>query len=354
MKTKISFIILSSLLLLFVGCKDELTTGVNFSITAVSDSSRISADTLIVKKLKNVTFNFDGTPDFITFYSGEAGHEYNKRDLIYAPTDSSKLSFTSYALNGTIPGTLKVYLSTSLTGLIGVKSTDSLYTILPVKKLDSISVASTNWIDITDSCHLVTASGTTSKVVIRLNSYIGKRITLAFKYKTTVNTETQPSWEIRSLKIVSKYTSGDSLVLTPAAIQSVASKQLATDITFRSLDILDNTLTKTLNPYTSSGIGRWNLPTNGTATSPTPFVKLAISSTGAGLALNEDWLVSNPIPLNERTPDTGVGVKIMSLRVPSYSYSFSAKGVYKVTFVAQNNNSFANSSVVKTVVIKVE
>jgi len=354
MKTKISFIILSSLLLLFVGCKDELTTGVNFSITAVSDSSRISADTLIVKKLKNVTFNFDGTPDFITFYSGEAGHEYNKRDLIYAPTDSSKLSFTSYALNGTIPGTLKVYLSTSLTGLIGVKSTDSLYTILPVKKLDSISVASTNWIDITDSCHLVTASGTTSKVVIRLNSYIGKRITLAFKYKTTVNTETQPSWEIRSLKIVSKYTSGDSLVLTPAAIQSVASKQLATDITFRSLDILDNTLTKTLNPYTSSGIGRWNLPTNGTATSPTPFVKLAISSTGAGLALNEDWLVSNPIPLNERTPDTGVGVKIMSLRVPSYSYSFSAKGVYKVTFVAQNNNSFANSEVVKTIIIKVE
>jgi PKD repeat protein len=42
------------------------------------------------------------------------------------------------------------------------------------------------------------------------------------------------------------------------------------------------------------------------------------------------------------------------LRVPSYSYAFTTKGVYKVTFVAKNANSLAKSEIVKSIIIKVE
>ena len=58
-------------------CDKELKEETAMEVGVVTDSN-VSFDgkTVTVKKGNPVTFSFDGDPDFISFFSGEIGHEY--------------------------------------------------------------------------------------------------------------------------------------------------------------------------------------------------------------------------------------------------------------------------------------
>ena len=64
-------------------CDKELKEETAMEVGVVTDSN-VSFDgkTVTVKKGSPVTFSFDGDPDFISFFSGEIGHEYKHRDRI--------------------------------------------------------------------------------------------------------------------------------------------------------------------------------------------------------------------------------------------------------------------------------
>lgn len=87
-----------------------------------------------------VTFLFTGNPDYITFYSGETGHEYQYKDRITAgvktdigtPIKNMTTKFTSYTYTFAAAGTYKVTFDASNTNIYGVKE--------DVKELD-ITVA---------------------------------------------------------------------------------------------------------------------------------------------------------------------------------------------------------------------
>ena len=176
----IIFSILSVVLTVFSSCENQLEVPVNFDFTATSDGATYSGDTMIINSASVVNFTFNTNADMITFYSGENGHEYSKRNMTQTPVsdiDSCYLTFTNKPQFGNIPGTLKVYLSTSFKGLT-----------LSNKSTDSISVLNENWINLTDSCNISTTNNVTNNSKISLKSYVNSKVTLAFLYNTTDNT----------------------------------------------------------------------------------------------------------------------------------------------------------------------
>lgn len=322
MKKNILILISLALLLSFSACESELDKKVEFNIHPTSQGAVIDGDILIVSKSEPVVFHISGNPDFISFYSGEAGHEYSKRNQTEIPIDeiTSTLKFTGFAQYGVIPNTMSVYLSTSFSGLIGKGN----------KAADSLRIEQNDWIDITALCNLPTTSNGTSDVEIPVDEYLGKRLTIAFLYHTTQNASTQPTWEIRDLKIVNTETKTGQKSELPA-----------TSMGFNPFDMY---VIGDLAYNSGTGPGIWN--TNAT--------RLRISSSPAGNPMNKDWIISMPFVINSRQVDKGVGIKTITDNVvESYSYTYQKEGVYTVTFVGSNANVEHISESVKNITIKV-
>lgn len=319
-------------LLLLVGCDDKLKEDAKLDISIISEGSLYEGDVLVVYDSTDVVFNFSGNPDFITFYSGEAGHEYSKRHLTESPIDevNSHLEFKTknqYGNAATVQGTLRVYLSTTFEGMYKNN-----------KKADSLNVENNSWINVTTECEIPNTPNTTSnRINLPLDTYLGQKLTIAFQYYTTNNTAAQPVWEILDLKIVNtNKTTG------------LRSELKATSLGFTPLDMyaVGNAAYNTVNNNTE---GVWNLSNISNASDP----KMRIHSSGAGKPLNHDWLISNPVIVNARTPDSGVGIKTITNYLDSYTHVYNKPGTYTVTIIARNANFESSSEVIKEYTIKV-
>ena len=67
--------------LCLVSCDKELKEETAMEVGVVTDNNvSFNGNTVTVKKGSPVTFSFNGDPDFITFFSGEIGHEYKHRN----------------------------------------------------------------------------------------------------------------------------------------------------------------------------------------------------------------------------------------------------------------------------------
>ena len=116
-------------------CDKELKEETAMEVGVVTDSN-VSFDgkTVTVKKGSPVTFSFDGDPDFISFFSGEIGHEYKHRDRIeMQPEDVEKceINFSilyDYGNAKTIEGSTHILISDRFGGISGnnVKKTKKL------------------------------------------------------------------------------------------------------------------------------------------------------------------------------------------------------------------------------------
>lgn len=310
---------------IFVSCEDELGKDVEFNVSANTPDNIWDKDTLVVNAGDTIDFHFSGNPDIISFYSGEAGHEYAMRNMTEYPADEiiSELAFSTMPQYGIIPGTLKVYLSTTFTGLLGND-----------KKADSLAIIKEGvWTDISDLCNLPTETNQTKQAKVSLQEYLGKQLTIAFLYETEINTSTQPTWVITDLQVVNIMKTGGS-----SAIR-------AGNLGFTPFDMYNQ---KT--PYTNgTGSGVWNLSNISAATST-----MRIQSSPSGNPLNQDWLICNPFKINKRIPDTAVGVKSMPNNMEDYSYAYKKKGTYTVDFMASRVNYEHSSETVRELYIRVE
>jgi hypothetical protein len=325
---KLKIFIFSTIILPFLtGCDDGLKEKVKFDVTVESEGSSMIKDTLVVKKSTPVQFNFYGNPNFITFYSGESGHiyQYRERTLLSKDEITSELRFSSFAQYGTIPGTLKVYLSSTF----GEMSLDR------DKKADSTKIVTHNWIDISDQCNLPTTSSTTLRdAAIPLDDYLGQNLIIAFLYQPLNNTAAQPTWEIQSLRIVNtSKTDGSESTLAAGSMGLTPFDMYAAG-------------TAAYQSGTTSGI--WNL--SNIAATP-PRVRMQSSSIGADI--NKDWLITKPIVINACTPDMGVGIKTIINRLDNYVYQYNKAGIYTVTMIGRNNNFESSSEIIREILIKV-
>lgn len=302
MKSKI-LSVLALVLILFSACENIMEQELIFDVNvAPAPNVNISDSIVTAPKGTVLKFNFTGEPDFISF----SFSRFNATKSI--------LSFTAQPAWGThIANTLNVYL---------FETSDTL--LLNNPKIDSTTIINRKWTDITSLCNLPTVANVTGKANISLNEYRGKKVCVAFRYKTDFVADWQPTWTIGNLQI------NDTLENSTTKIKTI----LASTMGFKPFDMLNMA-----NSYLSAdAAGVWYLA------NPASIV---IKRTPSGGVLNNDWLISKPIEiakgintlsLNTTNSTTVFPVKNTTDRINSYSYNFTNAGEYTLTFFASNAN----------------
>jgi hypothetical protein len=193
---------------------------------------------------------------------------------------------------------------------------------------DSTKVSTHNWTNISTLSNLPIAANQKRNAVIPINEYRGKKLVIAFRYKTEYAPDWQPLWSITDLLIENTRITDDSNV----------SNYLAATMGFTPFDILNRA-----NPYRNENLsGVWN------TINP---ASMQIRQTARNSALNEDWLISKSIevPLGLTENSVPKGVKNTTLAVDSYSHTFSDIGEYTISFKASNYNYKFHDSATKTI-----
>ncbi|SMC91213.1 DUF5017 domain-containing protein [Pedobacter nyackensis] len=293
--------------------------------SAVSDFS-VSLDPENTYEVnKTITFNFDGNPNYLTFYSGELGNNYKLLDRSMVDPEGLQafIQFKVKVEDAAPDNTLKLMISDNFTGL-----TTKNY------KADSTAIFDSEWTDLSTAAQFPIAQNGEANVNLDISQYLTKPTSIAFKYVAVPNaTKKQPKWTISNLHILLESPNGDQ-------VESLDSTRRG----FVPFDFLDK-----ITPYTNRTTeGRWNVSF--------PQTTMVLASTAAGLTKpsNLDWVISKPTILNQTSRDLGIVVKSMQERKTSFGYKFSKAGDYEVVFVAKNSNFENESVVVKRLTVSIK
>ena len=280
------------LLLGSIGCKKFTLTAPDFDVAIT---------TLNYKVGDTVTFNCSGNADYVTFYSGELGYNY---DFIHRTEANGEpqLKFMSFVQNPATVDSLKL------------KATNNLHS------WDAEGIANASWTDITNRAILSTGKDSTPSGIIRLNDFmLNDSFVLAFRYSGFVGSPypIASRWTIRGVTISNVL--ADSSSYTLATIGTCYWTGISTCDT-----------------------SNWYLNQQAN------YIQTTRKATSV------QWALTAPFKLNKVTPDVGVSIKTMGgATLTSYNYSYSKAGTYKVVFLAFNANSKEEKQVMRQFVINV-
>ena len=300
-------------------CDKELKEETAMEVGVVTDSN-VSFDgkTVTVKKGNPVTFSFDGDPDFISFFSGEIGHEYKHRNRIeMQPEDVEKceINFSvvyDYGSAKTIEGSTHILISDQFEGISGNN----------VEK-DKEAVTNCEWTELVSQDELPKATKDTKDYSCPLISYLGKEISIAFRLNPLDNSSTMPVIHIKGLQLNLEFNNGKSTTINAKNFEFSA-----LNVTYNLDDLSKNNthLTKL-----KEALGNKNLTLE--------EMKSAEYADKIGYTKGDTWLISNSILLNGSCdPDAGVAIKNISQSLEIYSHTYEEAGTYTATFVANNAN----------------
>ncbi len=278
------------MLVVVYSCNKVGLVNPSFDVTTSKNTYKVG-DTVI--------FNFSGNPDFIVYYSGEAGFKYQNRNRLTDSGGITQLQFVSSVSQGNQTGNLALLISNNFNG-----------------SLDSNSIHSANWIDITKKATLSTGTASTPSGIVDLSSFqtSGNPYYIAFKYQTNFANGTKArQWIIGNFQVTNFFP--DSCVGNVADDINTAGFQ-ATSVRGDSL--------------------KWSV-----AATTLKFLP------GFPNNIDEDWVISKPMDFNQVSPDQGVAIKNTSFQLNDFRYLFSKAGSYDITFVATNVNGSNQSSVIK-------
>lgn len=301
-----------SLMACLWACKKGSVTSPEFDVVA---------DRQTIKANETVNFSFSGQPDFITFYSGEAGKQY-ANSARYSALGKATLEFSSSNANGSQQNTMALLVSTDFQG----KGVDNSTTVSNIGKA--------TWTNITSRAVLATAASTPSgQIDLTDFATANKPVYIAFKY-TGASGSTQKKWNIISPKVTNTLSDGRAFIVadhTAAAISNNGNTNIVSP-GWVSSNVL-NTYNWTLSSATWSITGA--------------------TSAALATAPAEAWLFSGPIDLQKTVPDFGTVIKDITNAAVPYAYTFKTAGTYKVTFVGTNNNVYGSKSQVRELTITV-
>lgn len=288
--------------------QDNIVNGVEFHVTLDPENNYVAG--------QPVGFHFSGDADFIVFYSGEEGHEYQYRDRSSFPAEeveSLTLDMQYMASWGT-EGGMDIYVSNTFPGLDGHDGEKDRQTLRDMEaggmqgwtKLNYVEGPSEVWthqsydltpyvedFSIAFHWHPWTNGFSRSQ---RTYNMIGK-----FTHKIAGMNDVQTN--LRALPFVSVWMNeqekdpymhdhrGDS-----TSIATVRFEDTRYDLYFQGC-----------NQY---------------------FLDYELDS----------WVISSPHTFNNVKADTGVPIKNVVTELRSYSYTFEKAGTYKVTFLGANSN----------------
>lgn len=317
MKLKIFFICTIGSLF-FLSCSKNIEAPNNFDVKTESTTYTITDP---VSKSVTVRFNFSGSADFVTFYSGEFGKNYDYKDRIYSTNDSVIFSFSS-ALNTNGNGILGVFISQDFSGT---------YTKEELQKA--------SWIDlnsqfISPNFALATSSVAVSSNAINLSSFQATDVKtyIAFKYAATAGA-VQKKWTISNVSLTHKIDDNQSYVLLDNGLSNSSPGWQNIKVTSDS-SWSPKSITSVRNPFSFAG---------------------AVTAAAAVTDI-ESWLVSGAVDLTKVVQDYGTPIKgIADNQLRFYDYSFSKAGVYNVVFLAQNSDiNGVSQQVVKQITLTIQ
>ena len=284
-------LILFTFLVLITSCNKVVTPNLDFNVTTNANTYRVG-DT--------VTFNLSGNPNYIVFYSGEPGKQYQYSKRGYLTGGKPTISFTTTVTDTILPDTLlNVLLSLNFTGTN-----------------NKVGIANASWTDITNRFTLSNGVANTPSGLVDISDLVSADtipVTLAFRYR--IPSKRKTNWSIQNLFINTILSAGDA---TP--IYNLASG-------FTAVDSLNTAI-------------KWNVST----------ASLSTSGSSATSAASEDWVLSKPFFPYRTTMDQGTAIKsIADVAVNKYQYTFNTAGKYTVTFVAQNANIYDTKVAMKTI-----
>lgn len=332
---------------LFIGaCSDGLDeeVGLNVKVTT-NENVSFDGQIITVKKGTPVEFNLSGDPDFLTFFSGEAGskYEYRKRETIDPSLiKSSTLNFSLWFQYGNPTTMLEkhVYISDEFTGLYKDNyEADSLL----VEQFE----ADSKWKElIPQSDFPAAAVGSADKATsysYDMSQYMGKRVAIAICYRGIANTSAQSKMYFEKMHINNVMNTGQEAQFSAGSFGftpiNMKNKWNLKDQKGMEKDREYGTVTNN-----TSGI--WNLAGIGAGS-------FYIHSTNANDPLKYSWLVSDLITVNSCSPDHGTKIKDMTQRLDKYTYTYKEIGIYNVTFLATNANINHSSTTTYHMVVNV-
>lgn len=366
MKTSKLYIILLSALA-FASCSKEMTEGLDEVNVSVVTSENVTANGSIitVKKGTPVEFSIAGEPDYVTFFSGEIGHQYIYRqrvETLVSDIVSSKLKFNMYKegsyyiTEAKYNNTMNVYYAYSdpdngVEGFPGLSKTDF--------KSDSTLVADFAWKEMFPRTAFDNLAGNVVEASQRpfemdVKNYIGKNLVIAIAYngdekenpKNTGGEQVnQPKYYFDSMII-------ENALRNDTVTQQYAGEFMFTALNFNHENLYNQSIENKETGYKGNdwtGVSNY-LPTDlayGTVTANVPGL-WNMNNVGNGSffihgTAKEDewktaWLVSDPINITACEPDQGVSVKNLSQDINSYTYTYEKVGIYKATFLIHNTN----------------
>jgi hypothetical protein len=255
-------------------------------------------------------FTLSGIPYNLVFYSGEAGNDYYARNIYTAKGGVSSMVFSTAltAASGSSTETnLKILVSNSFSG-----------------NFNKEQVLNANWVDVTSQ---VSVPGNNQTINLDPFKMEGKPIYVAFRFLTTDETKSQRQVTVSGFSFKTVF---------PDQTYTNAS-----NVYFAGFASFD---------FGGDAANFWSIPTTSNTNNSFshPFVP-------ANSAKDDDWAISTGFNTAAIAPSTGISIKSISSNPTSeYRYVFAKAGIYKVVFVASNNNADDYKEVLKEFTVTVQ
>ena len=295
-KMKIYKFFLIAILFLTACSKDE-SENQDFDISTALQTYKVG---------ETVTFNINGNPDNLTFFSGEQGFNYDFIDRKSA-SGVPILQFTSSVQFLTPDNSLRLLISKDFSGIN-----------------DSTAIVNATWTDITSKATFATSTTVTQSGRIDLSEFLSSTdsVTIAFRYRDipkTITTLRQATWTIREFNLLNQLT----------------------DRSFNTILMSENAWG--VRSFGTNSSARW---TNSTT-------QLVMTGGTTLAAANDDWIYSKKVLLNTAIADVGKALKNVSTSINTYQHVYATPGNYKVTFVGSSNRPNNQNQTVKSIYITI-
>lgn len=324
----INSILASSLIVMASACDPDGVDSLSFNV-------RTEGGVTTVKTDEEIHFLIDGNADYITFYSGEDGNNYDNKSRTEAEIASLTLSCNIKQQYNDLSywnkEIIHAYISTDFSGV---------YTPEELSKATWAPISGNEYGHLPmPMATAASAAETSGTVDLSLFTNINKKFYVAFQY----NAEGRDA--IPEANGNNKYTNRPRVDITNLKMQKTTADGQVIDITdaikewaFRPIYQQSSTMTNYQVSDNSLLFQPQKATLNAEGEEPNEVV----------------WMVSQNINPRSVEPDRGTAIQSIEARLNKYSYSYRKAGTYTATFVAKNANMWESKATVRKLTIVVQ
>ncbi len=349
MKTNIIFIINKRFAQLFSLCLlATLTACDRDEVGSVDFDVRLQKpETLYTGEI--ITFEFDGNPDYISFYSGERNNRYDNRERTKMQLDSLGLSHAvlqqySEGIDYVGKRTLRVMISEDYNGSGTAEAVKAATwrDLTEPNENKELKVAVPDW----------NVNGGTKMQLdysaINLSEYKDKQFYIAYRYLADPHTGTKTAGD----KYLNPNTGKEAVYSYDNRpridVTNLRLVKREPDKNLIAISDMQNDFAFTVVPVTSGTTSTFNI-----AKASLLFQPKEVENEIKQDYQMDVWMISQKLTPTDVEPDRGTPIKGTNARLPIYQFTYNEPGTYTATFIATNANKWDSKQIVREITFKV-